>query len=153
MPVKSYKLGPGTLKFGPTATALDVSCQVRAARVRCNVAVQRTDPTPVLCGEELPGNVTRRYEWVLSATLLQDLAAAGVVDWSWINKGQVMAFEFIPATAAGRKVTGVLIPAPLEIGGEVNGPRPTADLEWPAGAAATADGDDVTGDPTFAAVV
>jgi hypothetical protein len=152
MPVKTYKLGPGTLKLGE-AGATDISCQVRSMRVRCNVSVQRTDAVPVLCGESVPGTVTRTYEWTLEGAVLQDIDAAGMLEWTWANKGTVQDFEFVPNTAKGRKCTGATVVAPLELGGELGGARPESPISWPAGAAATTDGDDITGDPVMGALV
>lgn len=151
MPVKTYKLGPGTLKLG-AAGVTDLSCQVRSMRVRCNVTTTRTDPVPVLCGESVPGTVTRTYEWTLEGAVLQDLDTGGLIEWTWTNKGTVQPFEFIPNTAKGRKCTGATVVAPLELGGELGGARPEAPIAWPAGGAANVDGDDVTGDPILAAV-
>lgn len=140
MPIQSYKLGPGTLKLGPAVGGLDVSCQVRTCRVVPSENVTTTDDIPVLCGETLKGDSTATYTYVLEGTLLQDLAAAGVVDYSWTNKGAAIAFEFIPSTATARKVTGTVRMAPLAIGGDVN-TRPTSDFSWAC-----------TVDPVFAAV-
>lgn len=151
MPVKTYKLGPGTLKLG-AAGINDVSAQVRSMRVKCTVTVQRTDPVPVLSGESVPGTVTRVYEWALEGAVLQDIDAAGMVEWTWTNKGTVQPFEFIPNTAKGRKCTGATVVAPLELGGELGGARPESPIAWPAGLEANTDGDDVTGDPVLGAV-
>lgn len=150
MPVKTYKLGPGTLKLGPTGTT-DLSCQVKSMTVKCTVTVNRTEATAVLCGESVPGTVTRTYEWSLEGAVLQDIDAGGLVEWTWTNKGVPIAFAYIPNTAKGRKCTGYTIPAPLDFGGEMGGARPESAIAWPAGGAATTDNDDVTGNPVLAA--
>lgn len=129
MPIQSYKLGPGTLTLG-AAGVMDVSCQITSGRVVPEEVVNTTDAVPVLCGEELPAEDTVSYTYALEATLLQDLAAAGVVDWSWTNKGTEQPFEFIPNTVAARKVTGTVRVIPIAIGGEVGGARPTSDIAW-----------------------
>lgn len=128
MPIQSYKLGPGTLTFG--TSPLDVSCQVTACAVVPTENVSTTEAVPVLCGEELPAEDTVTMTYALTATLIQDLAAAGVVDWSWTNEGTLQDFVFVPNTAAGRQVTGQARVVPLTIGGEVGGSRPTSDLSW-----------------------
>lgn len=150
MSVKTYKLGPGTLKLGALG-ATDLSFQVRSMTVKCTVNVQRTDPTPVLSGDSVPGTVTRTYQWSIEGAVLQDIDADGLTEWTWEHKGEVTDFEFVPNTAKARACTGVTIPAPLDFGGEVGGARPEAPINWPAGGTATDDGDDVTGDPTLAA--
>lgn len=128
MAIQSFKMGPGTLKLGP-AGVLDVSCQVVSCVVSCEENVDTEDDVDVLCGEVLTGDETITYAWALEATLLQDLAAAGVVAWSFTNKGAEMAFEFIPNTVGARKVTGTIIPVPISVGGESK-TRPTSDISW-----------------------
>jgi hypothetical protein len=150
MPVKTYKLGPGTLKLGE-AGATDLSFQVRSMRVRCNVTTTRTDPIPVLSGDSVPGTVTRTYEWTLEGAVLQDIDAGGLTEWTWTNKGTVQPFDFVPNTAKGRACTGVTVVAPLDFGGELGGARPEAPIAWPAGGAVSPDGDDVAGDPVLGA--
>jgi hypothetical protein len=150
MPVKTYKLGPGTLKLGELGVR-DISAQVRSLRLRCNVTVQRTDPVPVLSGESVPGTITRTYEWSLEGAVLQDIDADGLTEWTWANKGSVEPFEFIPNTAKGRAATGVTVVAPLDYGGDLGGARPEAPIAWPAGGTVNTDGDDVTGDPVLGA--
>jgi hypothetical protein len=146
MPIKSYKMGPGVLTLG--TAPLDVSCQVRAFTVKASEQVDRTDPVPVLCGEELPAEEVVSFTWQVVGTLLQDLAAAGVIDWSWTNKGTWQAFKFVPSTAEARQVTGQVRPVPLDVGGEVvKSGRPTSDLTWAARGSAAVN------DPTFAAAV
>lgn len=137
MPINSYKLGPGTLTLG--SGPLDVSAQVRACRVVPSENVETEEAVPVLTGEELPAEETATYTYTLEATLLQDLAAAGVVDYSWTTRGQWVAFRFVPSTAAGREVEGEVRVVPIAIGGDVRS-RPTSDIQWRCrGAAGAAD--------------
>lgn len=141
MTIQSYKLGPGTLKLGPSG-AEDVSCQVRACQVNPTENVESTEAIPVLCGEEIAAEESASLSFTLSGTILQDLAASGVVDYTWTNASDEVAFEFIPNTAAARKVTGTVRLIPLVIGGEVSKVnRPTSDFEWK-----------IIGTPVFAAV-
>jgi hypothetical protein len=128
MAIQSFKMGPGTLKLD-TSGSLDVSCQVVACTVTCEENVDTTDAVDVLCGEQLAGDETVTYSWTLEATLLQDIAASGVVAWSWTNKGVEKPFEFIPNTVGARKVTGTIVPVPIAVGGEAK-QRPTSDLTW-----------------------
>lgn len=128
MPVVSYKMGPGTFKLG-TAGVMDVSCQVTNLIVSCSESVESTDPIPVLCGDEIPGEDTVSYAWTVAGTLVQDISSTGVVDYTWDNKGVTVDFEFIPNTVGGRSVTGEVRVIPLPVGGDVNA-RPTSDFEW-----------------------
>jgi hypothetical protein len=128
MTIQSYKLGPGTLKLG-AAGVMDVSCQVTAAKVEAAENVDSPDAVPVLCGEELQDEDDVTLEWTLTFTLVQDIAAAGAIAWSWTNGSTEQAFEFIPNTVGARKVTGTARVIPLAIGGEVKS-RPQSDATW-----------------------
>lgn len=141
MAIVSTKLGPGTLKLG-AAGAEDVSCQVRACAVNATENIESADAIPTLCGEEIPAEESVDYSYELSGTLLQDLTASGVVDYTWTNAGDEVAFEFIPVTALARKVTGTVRLIPLTIGGEVSKTdRLAADFTW-----------SIIGTPVFGAV-
>ena len=127
MAVKSVKLGPGTLKFGPTTPVQDASSQVQ----NCVVAFDKdtTDPITVLTGETVAGGTT--YTATISGTFVQDLTSAGLVAWSWTNKGTTIAFEFVPNTASAAKVTGTVVIDPIDVGStEDYGTTMTSDFEW-----------------------
>lgn len=140
MPIKSFKMGPGTLRLG-VAGVQDVSCQIRNCRVVPSENVTTTDDLVVLCGETLKGDSTATYTFTLEGTLVQDIDAAGVVAYTWDNRGDEVPVEFIPSTTEGRKVTGTVRLVPLVIGGDVAA-RNTSDFTW-----------SFTVDPVLAAVV
>lgn len=143
MPIGSYKMGPGALTIGAGGTILDASCQVTNARVEPSEDVAKTDAVPVLCGEEIPAEESATYSFRLKATVVQDLAAAGVCDFTWTHAGEELAFEFVPNTVAARAVTGTVRVAPITIGGDVDKTkRPTSDIDWA-----------VIGEPAFGAAV
>jgi len=120
-------LGPGTLKVGPSASALDVSCLVKSATFSYDKDAD--DPETGLCGTVYPGDVT--YTGKLAGTVWQDIAAgSGLVQFSHANKGQTVEFEFVPNTAAVTAVTGTLVIDPLGIGGDEFGKKMTSDFEW-----------------------
>jgi len=125
MPAIVHKLGPGTLTIGTVPT--DFTCQVTAARVEW--AVDEGDDVVVLCGETVPG--ARTYSASLTATILSDLGAvAGIVEFSWTNKGTQQAFEFTPNASAGKSVTGTVIVDPISVGGDESGQNMTSDFEF-----------------------
>ncbi|HKE75223.1 MAG TPA: hypothetical protein VKB57_16495 [Acidimicrobiales bacterium] len=127
MTASTTPLGPGTLKLGETATALDVSCQLTAAQVEWDK--DKEDDETTLCGDVVPGDTT--YTATLSGTLYQDLAVAtGVVAYTWENKGQAVPFEFVPNTAAGATVTGTVVVDPITVGGDEMKAKMTSDFEW-----------------------
>ncbi|MBF6085297.1 hypothetical protein IU485_28410 [Nocardia cyriacigeorgica] len=125
MPVRSYKMGPGTLQLGETGTQIDISCQITSARLTPDK--DEDDALNTLCGDTVPGEVT--YAWTLNATIVQDLAADGINAWSLTHAGEQVPFTFTPNTALGATASGTLTVDPLAIGGDVK-TRPTADVEW-----------------------
>lgn len=125
MAAKVFKLGPGTLKLGPTATALDISCQLTNAVLTPDKDTE--DSVTVLCGDTIPGAST--YQWKLTGTALVDLLAGGMVEYTWSNQNKVVAFEFVPNTAAAASFAGELIVDPLAIGGD-SGKNMSQDFEW-----------------------
>jgi hypothetical protein len=128
MTVQSYKMGPGTLVFD-TGGSLDVSCQVTSCTIVAAENVATDDDLDLLCGEMLLGDETVTFTWTLNANLVQDLAASGVIAWSYTNKGLEKAFKFIPNTVSARMVTGTIKVVPITIGGDAK-KRPTSDITW-----------------------
>lgn len=125
MPIKSYKVGPGTLTIGAVGTSVDFTAQITAAVIKWGKKAE--DDVPTLSGEELRGE--RTYTASLNATLIQDLTDDGLVDYSWDNKGAVVPFAYSPSTDTGRSITGMVEVDPIDVGGEAK-TRPTSDIEW-----------------------
>jgi hypothetical protein len=127
MATRSYKVGPGTLELGDGPLA--VAGQVSDFSVQWSENVKTTDDIDLLDGSTLDGDENPSYTASVTGTLVQDLAAAGVIDWSWTNKGTEQAFTFVPSTAEGRQVTGVLVPVPITVGGPAK-QTATAQITW-----------------------
>ncbi|MFC9895039.1 hypothetical protein ACFVMC_15245 [Nocardia sp. NPDC127579] len=125
MPVKSYKMGPGTLTLGEVGTLIDISCQITSATLTPDK--DKEDDLNTLCGDVVPGEVT--YSWALNATIVQDLTTGGINEWSLTHAGEQVPFKFVPNTALEKGYQGVLTVDPLAIGGDVR-TRPTSDVEW-----------------------
>jgi hypothetical protein len=143
MPIGSYKMGPGTLTLGAGGDLIDVSLQVTNGRVEPAENVKSTDAVPVLGGDELPAEESADYTYRLRGTVLQDLTAGAVLDWTWSHAGEEVAFAFVPNTAAAREVTGTCRVVPLTIGGAVSKTeRPTSDFDYA-----------IVGEPVFGAAV
>jgi len=136
MPGKATKLGPGILTLGDTATGLDLSCQLSAAKVEWDK--DKEDDVEVLCGDTVAGGVT--YTAKLTATVLLDLSDGGMVDFTWDHKGEEIAFVFEPSTAEAKAVTGTLVVDPLDVGGDEVKKNMSVDLEW-----------DIVGEPAWGA--
>ena len=127
MPPITVKLGPGTVQIGAVASEVDFECQITAAHV--DWEVDEGDDVTVLCGDTVPG--ARTYTANFAGTLLQDLGAtAGIVEYSWLHKGETVPFVFVPNTTAGKQVSGSLIVDPLSVGGDEAGQNMTSDFEW-----------------------
>lgn len=124
-PTKAHAMGPGTLTFGE-AGANDFSCQIANAKITTDNDAE--DSIPVLCGGEVPGEVS--YSAELEAEFLQDFDADGCIDWSWKNAGQQVPFEFIPATGHAAKFTGTVTVHPMDVGGDVR-KKNTSKIKWP----------------------
>lgn len=139
MPIASHNLGPGLLTLG--SGPLDVSAQLTSCRVTPSENVTTGEAVKVLSGEELAAEESVDFTYVLEGNLLQDLAAAGVVDWSWTERGTEQEFTFVPNNAAARQVSGILKPVPLSIGGDEVERRMASDFTWR-----------IVGDPVFGAV-
>lgn len=135
MAVKSVKLGPGTLTFGPVTPTMDATSQVQNCVIGWDKDKQ--DDITVLSGEVVAGGTT--YTATLSGTFLQDLVTGGLVEWSWDNKGTEQAFTFTPNTANGAVVTGTVVVDPIDVGTTDDyGTTMASDFEW-----------DCVGEPTF----
>ena len=134
MTINDSRVKNGTLTLGPTATALDVSCQV--TNVRINTAYSDDgDSVTVLCGDTVAA--PRKLDGhKLAGTLVQDFdyaeADGGVIDFLWNHSLQDVAFEFTPNDlTASPVVTGtVTIEIPSETYGGDVGSRLTTDFEW-----------------------
>lgn len=128
MPIISDKLGPGTFTLG--AGPLAASAQVTAMRVVPAEEVRTFDAVPVLSGDELPAEEDASVRFTLEGTFLQDIAVAGVVDYTWSNSGDEVPFSYVPNTVAGASVVGVVRVVPLVIGGDEIKGRPQSDFTW-----------------------
>jgi hypothetical protein len=124
---QSYKLGPGSLTLG--SGPLDVTAQITSCKVAASENVRTGDDLDLLDGNTLAGEESASYRFTISGNIVQDLGVAGVIAWSWTNKGTEQPFVFVPSTDEGRQVSGVLRPIPLDIGGDAKS-RPRADFTW-----------------------
>lgn len=126
MPIKSNKLGPGVLTIGEVGTPVDFTAQVASCTVKWSRNAE--DAVPVLSGEELDGEET--WTATLSGNAILDLDDPdGLVDFTWANKGLPFPFTFVPSSAAGRAISGVVKVQPLDVGGEAKKTM-RSDFEW-----------------------
>lgn len=128
-------LGPGTLKVGPTAAQIDVSCQINDARI--SMSKDQDDSTTKLCGTVTPGKVT--YTYALGGNMDTDTDdPEGIFAYSQANAGQIVDFEFVPSTAGVTKAIGRLMIDPLDFGADEFGAPLDSDFEW-----------EIIGQPTY----
>ncbi len=126
MTVNTITVGPGTLTLGVEGTLATLSSQVTACRVV--PTVDNEDPIDVLSGEQAPGD--RSESWALTGTLLQDLGATdSTTEFLFEHRGEQMPFEYVPATAAGKTITGEVTVEAIDMGGDAK-TKPTSDFEW-----------------------
>lgn len=119
-------LGPGTLTFGDTGAATEISDYVKAVKVTPSVNTE--DSSLVLSGRVIPGD--RRYSYVLAFTTYQTVQKGGLIDWSYQNAGKELKFEFKPRDkSSAASIKGTVVVDPIELGGDV-GTKPTSDVEF-----------------------
>jgi hypothetical protein len=126
MAVNTITMGPGSLTIGAAAALVNFSGQVTACRLV--PSVDQGDNIAVLSGESVAGDRTESF--TLEGTLLQDFGTTiSTTEKLFSMRGQTHVFEFIPATAKGKKITGSLVVEAVEIGGDVN-TKPTSDFTF-----------------------
>lgn len=120
--------GPGVLKIGETATAIDISCLVNSLTI--TASVDAGDSTTKLCGTVRPGS--RTYSWSMEGNIDVDVeeGEAGIFALSQTAYGTEQKFTFTPNSAAEATATGVLIIDPLDFGADEFGSDMTSDLSW-----------------------
>lgn len=128
MAIQSHKLGPGVLTFG--AGPLAAEAQATKVVVEFEENLETQDAIPVLSGEELPEEETASYKAKLTATFLQDnLAAAGLIAYSWTNAGVEVPCRFVPNNTLDREINGTVVIMPINVGGDVK-KRNTSDVTF-----------------------
>lgn len=126
MAVKSITVGPGTLTVGASGALTVFSSQVTSCKLV--PSVDQGDAITVLSGEQVAGD--RTESWTLEGTILQDFGSTdSKTEWLFTNRGTTQVFEYTPATAAGKKITGSVTVEAIEIGGDVSS-KPTSDFTW-----------------------
>lgn len=122
------KLGPGTLKIGPTAGLIDVSCNVQNVKIGNSKNTGTT--VRYLCGTSVPGAST--YDFTLAGQIDTDVAAGddGLFAYCWAHPGEEASFEFVPNTEDGTTATGTIILDPFEFGADEFGANLTSPFEF-----------------------
>lgn len=126
MAVSTYTVGAGTLTIGASGDLTNFSSQITSCKLEASADLG--DTIYVLSGESVAGDFSETF--TLTGTMLQDLGATSKTEWLFNNAGETHVFEFVPSTAAGRRITGSLVvSSPAEIGGDVR-TKPTTDFSF-----------------------
>lgn len=121
-------LGPGTVKLGPTETATDFSGEVVGAKI-LHTYEESGEARKMLDGTDRPTSRTRTDGF--SASIENDLTAAGLYQFLVTNDLDQVQLQFTPNTAAGAKWVGTVVLAlPGEIGTDKFGNPIVSDVSW-----------------------
>lgn len=126
MAVETITVGAGQLTIGALTDLTNFSSQTTSVKLVPDV--DQDDPIKVLSGESVAGDRTESF--TLEGSILQDFGSADAkTEWLFTHRGETHAFEFVPNTSKGKKITGSLVVEAVEIGGDV-GTKPTSDFEF-----------------------
>lgn len=128
MTIETVTIGPGVLKLGDPAIGAEV--RLLSCTVSWSENVTRTDGRKVLSGGTTKASEKVTFTATLSGKVVQDFEAAGLVAWTWLNKGEYQDFLYVPNLDADRAVQGRCSPIPLDFGGDVDTDGPEADFTW-----------------------
>ncbi len=125
----SFKIGPGVFTLGEGALA----CQskMKSLEVSWKENIDSEEDIDLLDGSVDEGEDNVTHDASVKASIVQDIEAGGLVDFTWLNAGSVEPFRYVPNTALGREVNGFVRVVPITIGGEAK-KRAEADFEWMA---------------------
>lgn len=125
MPVKSHKLGPGSLKLGATGSEVEFATGLTECSI--DPDFKADDDTPVLSGDAIAGDADESYK--LSGKLLQSYDLDSLLVWAHINNGKQVPFLFRPDNDKALGVKGTVTVRRLGIGGKVKD-RNDSDIDW-----------------------
>lgn len=126
MAFTDVRLGPGTLKLGPTATGVDYAAQVSACTL--TPAFSSTDGTPTLANPDPPPE--SKTDYTLEGSAIADFTdPAGLQRFCFDNDNVEMDFEWVPVTASGTKLAGRCVVHAFPMGGKV-GEQLVTDFSW-----------------------
>ena len=128
MPATFTPLGPGTVTIG--TTPLDFSAEVTGAKITHDYE-DVGEAFTTLDGTNYPA--TRQKADGFTATLVNDLTAAGLYAYLQLHDLETVDFEFTPNTGAGGSWAGqVTLTLPAEIGADDFGANMASEVDWSA---------------------
>lgn len=111
MATNIFMMKGGTVKLGPTATALSVECQVTGATI---VATADPKELTTLCGKTTVPGVTA---YVLNLDYAQDWHESGISTFLYENDGELVDFEIKPTAGTTPTAAGKCYVVPGDFGG------------------------------------
>lgn len=122
--VKSHRLGPGSLKFGETGSAVEFAVGVRKFAVEPET--EDGDVLDVLSGDSVSEGETDSYK--VTGEILQSYDNKSWIAWTWTNAGRTVPFTFRPDNDKALAVTGEVKVRRASVGGDVK-QRNTSEFE------------------------
>jgi hypothetical protein len=132
MPAKVVALGPGTVTIG--SSPLDFSCEVVGASITHEYE-ETSEQRTRLCGDVVAASESRTDGF--TASLENDLEAAGLYAYIQSNDLTDQPFEFVPNTTVGATTQAkwagtVRVKLPSSIGADAFGEPIASEIEWTA---------------------
>ena len=108
-------LGPGSLKIGSTSSARDFSADVINTALEPSTDTEDNDN--FLDGHTEGGSQTET--WALTGSIKEDFSMDGLQVWCLNHSGETLPFEWVPNTDGTVKLTGSVVLASIQFGGDV----------------------------------
>src|SRR5262245_51892770 len=107
MPFSDSRLGPGTLKLGPSPGPPTNDFSTQTSAVRLTPSVNSEDGTPTLATPD-PAPLTT-IDWALNIDAIQDFEQPlGLINYLMDNALAQQLFEWVPNTPDGTKYAGTV---------------------------------------------
>lgn len=132
---EALALGPGTFTIGSDSGAKQFAGRCTEITLKPDIkegdVIHFLDGTSDTESDDLGATIEGKMQ--------QTLDAAALEYWTWEQTGKIMPFTFIPVNGKGKKITGQLKVAAVEIGGDVKKKNETSFkfrvIGWPTIAA------------------
>lgn len=112
---KVRTLGPGSLKIGETNSEMDFSADVINTALEPSTDTEDNDN--FLDGHTEGGSQTDT--WALTGSIKEDFSMEGLQVWCLNHSGETLPFTWVPNLDGGVKLTGKVVIAPIQFGGDV----------------------------------
>ena len=107
-------LGPGKLTITDTGTGRDFSAEV--TKVQLVASNNTDDPINFLDGSQ---DTSTSTDWTLEGTIVDNFDTDNLANWCFDHSGQTLPFEWVPNLEGSVKLTGNVVIASIQFGGDV----------------------------------